>query len=92
MRTKIAIIRLVLRTNKVLSTGEYPIMLRCSFHGMKEISTGYSCSLKYWNKKEECILKGYPSYMVINHELKKMKDKAIHGSIRSYLGDIDLIG
>ena len=51
MKATIAIIRLVLRTNKVLSTGEHPIMLRCSFHGMKEVSTGYSCSIKYWDKK-----------------------------------------
>jgi len=48
MKTTIAIIRLVLRTNKVLSTGDHPIMLRCSYSGMKEVSTGYSCSIKYW--------------------------------------------
>ena len=77
MKTTIAIIRLVLRTNKVLSTGEHPIMLRCSFHGMKEVSTGYSCSIKYWDKKNECIKKGYPCYLVINQELKKLKDAAI---------------
>ena len=77
MKTTIAIIRLVLRTNKVLSTGEHPIMLRCSFHGMKEVSTGYSCSIKYWDKKNECIKKGYPGYLVINQELKKLKDAAI---------------
>lgn len=45
MKTTIAVIRLVLRTNKVLSTKQHPIMLRCSFHGMKEVSTGYSCSV-----------------------------------------------
>lgn len=77
MRTTIAIIRLVLRTNKVLSTGLHPIMIRCSYHGMKEISTGYSCSIKYWDKKNECIKKGFPSYIIINNELKKAKDKAI---------------
>ena len=77
MKTTIAIIRLVLRTNKVLSTGDRPIMLRCSFHGMKEVSTGYSCSIKYWDKKNECIKKGYSNYILINQELKKLKDEAI---------------
>ena len=77
MKTTIAIIRLVLRTNKILSSGESPIMLRCNYHGLKEISTGYSCSIKYWDKKNECIKRGYPSYIIINQELKKLKDRAI---------------
>ena len=77
MKTTIAIIRLVLRTNKVLASGESPIMLRCSYHGMKEISTGYSCSIKHWDKKNECCKKSYPNYIMINQELKKLKDRAI---------------
>ena len=77
MRTTIGIIHLVLRTNKVLASGESPIMLRCSYHGMKEVSTGYSCIPRYWDKKNECIKKGYPSYVTINYELKKLKDAAI---------------
>lgn len=77
MRTTIAIIKLVLRTNKVLSTGEHPIMLRCSYHGMKERSTGYSCSVKYWDKTNQCIKKGYSNYIMVNHELNKIKNEAI---------------
>lgn len=77
MRTSIAVIKLVLRTNKTLSTGEHPIMLRCSFHGMKEVSTGYSCSVKMWDKKNECVRKGYPNFVMINQHLKKLKDGAI---------------
>ena len=77
MKTTIAIIRLVLRTNKVLASGESPIMLRCNYHGMKEISTGYSCSIKNWDKKNECCKKSYPNYIMINAELKKLKDYAI---------------
>ena len=46
MRTTIATIHLVLRTNKRLSTGLFPIMLRCNWKSMKEVSTGYSCSIK----------------------------------------------
>lgn len=52
-------------------------MLRCSFHGMKEISTGYSCTVKDWDKKNECCKKSFPNYIGINQELKRLKDKAI---------------
>lgn len=77
MRTTIAIIKLVLRTNKTLSSGEHPIMLRCSYHGMKERSTGYSCSVKYWDKTNQCIKKGYSNYIMVNHELNRIKNEAI---------------
>lgn len=77
MRVSIAVIKLVLRTNKVLSDGTHPIMLRVSFGGMKERSTGYSCSPRYWDKKNECVKRGYPNFVMVNAELKKMKDAAI---------------
>lgn len=77
MKVSIAVIKLVLRTNKVLSDGSHPIMLRVSFNGMKERSTGYSCTVKYWDKKSECIKKGFPNFVMVNAELKKMKDEAI---------------
>lgn len=77
MRTSIAVIRLVLRTNKVLSDGTHPIMLRVNWRGMKERSTGYSCSVKYWDKKNEQVKKGYPNFVMVNYELKKLKDAAI---------------
>ena len=77
MKVSIAVIKLVLRTNKVLADGTHPIMLRCSFNGMKERSTGYSCSVRYWDKKNECIKKGYPNFVIVNSELKKQKDEAI---------------
>ena len=77
MKVKIAVIKLVLRTNKVLSDGSHPIMLRVSFNGMKEHASGYSCLPKYWDKKSECVLRGYPNFVMVNHELKKLKDEAI---------------
>lgn len=77
MKVTIAVIKLVLRTNKVLSDGSHPIMLRVSYHGMKERSTGYSCLEKYWSKKDECVKKGFPNYAIINHEIQKMKNEAI---------------
>lgn len=77
MKVQIAVIKLVLRTNKVLSDGSHPIMLRVSFNGMKEKSTGYSCPLNQWDKKNECIKKGYPNYTQINLQLRKFKNEAI---------------
>lgn len=77
MKVSIAVIKLVLRTNKVLADGSHPIMLRCSFNGMKERSTGYSCSVRYWDKKNECVKKGFPNFVLVNSELKKQKDEAI---------------
>lgn len=77
MKVSIAVIKLVLRTNKVLSDGSHPIMLRCSFNGMKERSTGYSCLPRYWDKRQECVKKGYPNFVMVNAELKKLKDEAI---------------
>lgn len=77
MKVSIAVIKLVLRTNKTLADGSHPIMLRVSFNGMKERSSGYSCTEKYWSKKDECVKKGFPNYAIINHEIQKMKNEAI---------------
>ena len=77
MKVSIAVIKLVLRTNKTLADGSHPIMLRVSFNGMKERSTGYSCLEKYWSKKSEMVKKGYPNFVMVNAELKRMKDEAI---------------
>ena len=77
MKVKIAVIKLVLRTNKLLADGSHPIMLRCSFGGMKEVSSGYSCTPRYWDKRSECVLRGYPNFAMVNIELKKLKDEAI---------------
>lgn len=44
---------------------------------MKERSSGYSCVEKYWDKKNECVKKGYPNFVMVNAELKRIKDEAI---------------
>lgn len=77
MKVSIAVIKLVLRTNKTLADGSHPIMLRVSFNGMKERSSGYSCTEKFWDKRNECVKKGFPNFVMVNAELKKMKDEAI---------------
>ena len=77
MKTSSAVIKLFLRTSKVLSDGTSPIMLKCSFKGAKEISTGCSCTVKYWDKKNEMVKKGYANAPVINALIGKMKQEAI---------------
>lgn len=78
MRVSVARIRLYLKEGKKLSDGSNPIMLMCSFNNQrKEISTGYSCVPRYWNKVEQMVRKGYPNYLMINQSIKKLKDDAI---------------
>lgn len=72
-----AVIKLVLRLDKVLSDGSNPIMLRCQFNGRKQVSTGCSCTVKYWDAKNEMVKKGYPNSPVINAMINKMKKEAI---------------
>ena len=94
MKVSIAVIKLILRTNKVLADGTHPIMLRVSFNGMKERATGYSCDIRHWDKRNECVKKGYPNFVLVNAELKKQtvgkSSKTLHQYI-SYLGDVDLV-
>lgn len=77
MKVSIAVVKLFLRTSKVLADGSHPIMLKCSFNGTKEISTGYSCTLKHWDKRNEVVKKGFPNYLNINAIISKMKQEAI---------------
>ena len=77
MKVSQATINYYLKTTKKLSDGSHPIMLRVCYHGYKDISSHYSCSVKYWDKKNQCIKKGFPNYMVANYELNKLKSSII---------------
>lgn len=77
MKTSQATIHYYLKTSKKLSDGSHPIMLRVCFKGFKDVSSHYSCTVKYWDKKNECIKKGYPNYVVSNYELNKLKSSII---------------
>lgn len=72
-----ATIRLVIRTDKVLSDGSSPIMLRCQFNGRKQVSTGCSCSIRHWDVKNEMVKKSFPNAALINAKIHKMKQDAI---------------
>lgn len=77
MKVQSAIIKLILWTSKTLSNGENPIMLQVSFNGTKRVSTHFSCVPKYWDKKNECIKKGYPNYNGINESITNLKNELI---------------
>ena len=77
MKTSQATINFYLKTAKKLSDGSHPIMLRVCYHGFKDISSHYSCTVKHWDKKNQCIKKGYPNFTVINYELNKLKQSII---------------
>ena len=77
MKVSIAVVKLFLRTSKKLADGSSPIRLKCCWNGTKEISTGYSCTLRFWDKRNECVKKGYPNYVAINAIITKMKMEAI---------------
>ena len=59
MRVEKATIKLVLRTNKLLSDGTHPIMVRVNWGGKRaEKSTGYSCKKTKWNEKTSLLKEG----------------------------------
>ena len=59
MKVEKATIKLVLRTNKVLSNGNHPIMLRVNWGGKRaEKSTGYSCKKSEWNERTSLLKEG----------------------------------
>ena len=77
MKVSIAVVKLFLRTSKKLSDGTSPIRLKCCWNGTKEVSTGYSCTPRYWDVKNECVKKGFPNYLNINANIRKMKKDAV---------------
>jgi integrase len=78
-KTTSAIIKLVLRTNKTLSNGLHPIMLRVQYYGRKELSTGCACNESDWDSVHECIKnKKYPNQAQINKIISDMKQNVVN--------------
>lgn len=82
MKVFTASINLTLRTTKTLSDGTHPIMLRAAWNGTKEVSTHFSCNLKDWDKKNQCLKKTFPNASAINGILHKLKAEAIERRTR----------
>ncbi len=77
MKVQSAVVRLVLRTNKVLANGEHPIMLRVNYGYMREKSTGYSCDVAHWDRKNQLVRKGFKNAVLINQVITNYKDKVV---------------
>lgn len=79
MKVEKATIKLVLRTNKVLSNGNHPIMIRVNWGGKRaEKSTGYSCKKSEWNEKTSLLKEGkggidnaFQINVVLSEKIKK---------------------
>lgn len=82
MKVFTASINLTLRTTKTLSDGTHPIMLRAAWNGTKEVSTHFSCNIKDWDKKNQCLKKTFPNASAINGILQKLKAEAIERRTR----------
>lgn len=82
MKTDSAIVKLTLRTNKILSNGLHPIMLCVQFNGRKEKSTGYSCSKECWDKQNQLVTKKFPNYALINKSIIDLKNKVIEKKLQ----------
>lgn len=81
MKTEKAKIKLIIRTNKVLSDNTHPIMLRINWQGeRKEKSTGFSCKLNNWSITDECLKitgrDSLPNAATINSIILDLKHKA----------------
>lgn len=77
MKVQSAVIKLVLRTNKTLADGSHPIMLRVSFGYRKEKSTGYSCDIEHWDKRNQLIRGDFRNAAVVNKIITEHKNKVV---------------
>lgn len=78
MKTSSAVCKLKLYTSKTLKNGENPIMISVAWGGsQKYASTGFSCTPKYWDAKNEIVKRGYPNYTAINEAILDKKNKVI---------------
>ncbi len=69
-------IKPVLFKSKELSNGEHPIMIRISdgnkSNKQRYVSTGYSTTVKYWDKKESCLRNSHPDKALMEKVIDKM--------------------
>ena len=72
-----ASIRLVLKKNRMNSSGENPIYIVVCFNGRKEKSTGVFINERYWNPLREEIRKSCPNFAVLNKMINDIKQRVI---------------
>ena len=87
MKVHSAVVKLVLRTNKTLTNGYHPIMLRVSFGYRKEKSTGYACDVAHWDKKNQCLKSDFANAAEINKIITEYKNKIVARKLKFEMDD-----
>ena len=68
--------KVILRTNKVLTNGEYPIMLRITINRQSQfVTTKKSSSPDHWDHISGCAKKSHPDFKTTNLLLKNITSK-----------------
>lgn len=76
MKTTMATVQLVLRTNKTLVDGTHPIMLRVQWKGRKEKSTGFACKEADWDSRHQLLKPRTLNAQTINKKLSMLLETA----------------
>lgn len=76
MKTTMATVQLVLRTNKTLADGSHPIMLRVQWKGRKERSTGFACKEADWDSRHQLLKPRSLNAQTINKKLSMLLETA----------------
>lgn len=77
MKVLNATINLKLRKTRSNADGTYPIVLFISFHGRKEIYTGYSCKLSEWDEKSSRVKPKLKYGTIVNKAISELYSRAI---------------
>lgn len=77
MKISSASIRFVLKMNRQMKDGTYPIYIVICFNGRLEKATGVSCMLRNWDSKREVVKSGEPNAPVLNKLLADIKHKVV---------------
>ena len=86
-RTSTATIRLVMKKNRMMKDGTYPIYIVVCFSGRVEKATGVSCLEKHWNPKQQIIKPGCPNAPVLNRMLSD-----IINNVRTRKNELEFAG
>lgn len=86
-RTSTATIRLVMKKNRMMKDGTYPIYIVVCFSGRVEKATGVSCLEKHWNAKSQMIKPGCPNAPVLNRMLSD-----IINNVRTRKNELEFAG
>lgn len=73
MKSNQPIVRFVLKKNRQMRDGTYPIYVCISFHGRVERAIGISVKECDWNEKRQMAKSSCPNYLHINKEINSLR-------------------